>query len=66
AEGLALLGAERIFTEHKPRFAVCLYHTLEHMWVLPRLLKAYCPDYRFWCKKSAPEYEFVLFGEVQD
>lgn len=66
AEGIALLGAERIFTEHKPRFAICLYHKLEDMWQLPRLLKAYCPEYRFWCKKGGIGSEFVLFGEVRD
>lgn len=66
AEGIALLGAERLFTEVKPRFAVCLYHKLEDMWQLPRLLKRYCPEYRFWCKKGGIGSEFVLFGEVRN
>lgn len=64
AEGLALMGAENTFRRYKPRCAICLYHNLEDMWMLPRLLKLLVPEYRFWCKKSAPEYEFVLFGSV--
>lgn len=65
AEGMALLGAEKTFRTYKPRFAVCLYHRLEDMWMLPRILKLFVPEYRFWCKKSAPECEFVLFGAVE-
>ena len=64
AEGVALLGAEDIFKTYKPRFAVCLYHRLEDMWMLPRLLKAYVPEYRLWCKKSAVLSEFVLYGSI--
>lgn len=64
AEGRAISGAQQVFRTHKPRFAVCLYHCLEHMWQLPRLLKMLVPDYTLWCKKSAPAAEFVLFGEV--
>lgn len=64
AEGLALLGAEKTFRECKPRFAICLYHKQSDMWTLPRLLKSFVPEYRFWCKKSAPSSEFVLFGSL--
>lgn len=63
AEVDTLLGAQHIFQTYKPRFAICLYHRLSDMWTIPHLLKHYCPEYRFWCKKSAPNCEFVLFGE---
>ncbi len=65
AEAQALLGAQQVFRTHRPRCAICLYHQLEHMWQLPRLLKLLVPEYRLWCKKSAPAAEFVLFGEVR-
>lgn len=64
AEVNALLGAQHVFQTYKPRFAICLYHRLSDMWTIPHLLKHYCPEYRFWCKKSAPDCEFVLFGEA--
>lgn len=64
AEGLALIGGENTFRTYKPRCAICLYHRLEDMWMLPRLLKLFVPEYRFWCKKSALQGEFVLFGSV--
>ncbi len=65
AEAQALLGAQQVFRTHRPRCALCLYHQLEHMWQLPRLLKALVPEYRLWCKKSAPTAEFVLFGDAR-
>lgn len=64
SEASAILGAERLFREVGPRFAICLYHRLEDMWLLPRALKTFRPDYKFWCKKSAPAAEFVLFGRT--
>lgn len=64
AEGMALLGAEHILRTYKPRVAICLYHRLDDMWLLPRLLKTWVPEYRFWCKKSSLIGEFVLFGSV--
>lgn len=65
AEVDALWGAKRLFSSHAPRFAICLYHRLSDMWEIPRLLKHFCPNYTFWCKKSAPTAEFVLFGRAE-
>lgn len=64
-EESAIMGAERLFREVGPRFAICLYHRLEDMWKLPQLLKALRPDYKFWCKKSGVTAEFVLFGSTE-
>lgn len=64
AEPLAIQGAEKTFRAYRPRFAICLYHELPHMWELPTLLKSYVPEYRLWCKKSSPVGEFVLFGKA--
>ncbi len=64
AELDTIRGAERIFREYKPRFAICLYHRLTDMWTIPHLLKSLCPEYSFWCKKNAHVDEFVLYGKV--
>lgn len=63
-EASAIKGAERLFREVGPRFAICLYHRLQDMWQLPQMLKSFRPDYKFWCKKSGVNTEFVLFGST--
>lgn len=60
----ALIGAEKTICEHKPKLAICLYHTLSHMWQVPLLLHQFVPEYRFFCKKSHPYQEFVLYAAV--
>jgi hypothetical protein len=34
------------------------------MWTIPTLLKRLVPEYRFWCRKNAPNVEFVLYASV--
>lgn len=58
----ALLGAEQTIRCGKPRLAVCLYHKLEDMWTIPPLLRQWVPEYKFYCRKSHPYCEFVLFA----
>jgi hypothetical protein len=60
----ALHGAEQTIRQYKPKLAVCLYHKPADMWEIPLLLKNYVPEYRFFCKKSHPVCEFVLFAIV--
>lgn len=64
-EPTALLGAKNIIQKYKPRVAICLYHNFSDMWTIPHILKSFCPQYTFWCKKSHLLYEFVLFGKVE-
>ena len=62
----ALRGAEQTIRRCKPRLAICLYHHLQDMWRIPLLLKQFAPDYHFYCKKSHPQVEFVLFAESEE
>lgn len=59
----ALRGAVATLRAFRPRLAICLYHNIQDMWRIPLLLKEIVPDYRFYCKKSHPFCEFVLFAE---
>lgn len=47
AEINALLGAKRIIQKYKPKLAVCVYHTPEHLWEIPSLLNGWDLGYRF-------------------
>lgn len=61
----ALRGAVETIRIAKPKLAICLYHKLEDMWRIPLLLKQIEPNYTFYCKKSHPYCEFVLFAECK-
>ncbi|GHT93857.1 hypothetical protein FACS1894116_06770 [Betaproteobacteria bacterium] len=64
AEVDALKGARGVITQYKPKLTICLYHRLTDMWVIPHLIKEMVPEYRFWCRKNHPNYEFVLYATV--
>jgi FkbM family methyltransferase len=50
AEYDALLGAQRHIREDKPKLAVCLYHTIDDIWRLPRLIDKISGDYDFFLR----------------
>lgn len=62
AELDAINGAESVFTDCRPKFAICIYHTPEHRWQIPLRLAELCPDYDFYVKKSHPVFETVFYG----
>lgn len=61
----ALRGAAETLRIARPKLAVCLYHRIEDMWRIPLLIKQIEPDCVFYCKKSHPYCEFVLFAECK-
>jgi FkbM family methyltransferase len=64
SEVSALKGARATIARYKPRLAICLYHQLSDMWTIPVLLREIVPEYRFWCHKNHPVWEFVLYATV--
>lgn len=65
AELQAIEGASEIFEKTKPKFAIAIYHSWEHRWQVPLLLRELCPDYEFYMKKSDVFCETVLFGRAK-
>ncbi|MDR1162774.1 MAG: FkbM family methyltransferase [Candidatus Accumulibacter sp.] len=64
AEPDAIQGAAKVITAYRPKLAICLYHRLSDMWTIPIQLKRLVPEYRFWCRKNAPIWEFVLYASI--
>lgn len=64
AELDALQGAAATIKQHKPRLAICLYHNVAHMWEIPAYVKSLVPEYKLYCKKNHPMWEFVLYATV--
>lgn len=63
AEKQALLGAENIIKTYKPKLALCVYHKLEDLYELPRILKEFRTDYQFYLRHYSESYiETVLYA----
>lgn len=65
AEQQALLGAERIIREYKPKLAVCLYHKKNDLWEIPFWVKALVPEYKLYIRHHECDYcETVLYAHI--
>lgn len=63
AELDALLGAGKTMARCRPVMAVCAYHKCDHLWIVPKLLKAANPDYRIFLRRYAEDcWETVYYA----
>jgi hypothetical protein len=49
-ELLAVKGARDVIEKHRPVLAVCGYHTPDHLWRVPALMKTLAPDSRMFVR----------------
>ena len=57
-----LIGARKTIEAHRPRIAVAIYHSDEHMLAIPEYLHALCPSYQFHVRHyCCLESETVLY-----
>jgi methyltransferase, FkbM family len=63
AEIEALVGAEKTIRTHKPKLKISAYHTVDHVWEIPVLLRSFVPEYVFEFHTPAPYLvEYILFA----
>lgn len=63
AEKEALVGAQNIIRNQKPKLAISIYHKKEDIWELPALLLEMNPEYQFYLRHySLREAETVLYA----
>jgi FkbM family methyltransferase len=63
AEPGALQGAAATLRRSRPILAVCAYHSCEHLWTLPQIIKGALPDYRVSLRRYAEEcWEMVYYA----
>ncbi len=48
AEYNAILGAQNIIKQYKPKLQICIYHKSEHFFEIPLLIKNLVPEYRMY------------------
>lgn len=65
AEPLALEGAAQVITRDRPRLAICVYHSPEHLWTIPFAIKRIVPEYRLFLRHhSANARETVVYATL--
>lgn len=63
AEKEALLGAENIIREQKPKLAISIYHKNEDIWEIPGLILEMNPEYQFYIRHYSLRFaETVLYA----
>lgn len=67
AEQAAISGAKRHIANDAPQLAICLYHTIEDIWKIPKLIYQINPNYKFYMRYhdagSLIAEEIVLYAE---
>jgi FkbM family methyltransferase len=59
----ALHGARDTIGAHAPIVAVCVYHVQDHLWRIPRLLRAWRDDYAFFLRPHNEEgWDLVCYA----
>jgi FkbM family methyltransferase len=63
AEPDALMGARRTIEKYCPVLAICSYHRQDHVWTIPRLIRSFHPDYRFFLRPHLREvWDLVCYA----
>ena len=65
SEYKAILGAEKIIREQKPKLAISLYHKPQDIVTILPLIHSMVPEYRFWLRHYSTVWmETVLYASV--
>jgi FkbM family methyltransferase len=65
AEIDALLGAKNTIINNKPKLAICIYHSNEHLYEIPLLIHEWVPDYKLYVRHhSDNRHETVLYAVI--
>lgn len=60
-----LNGAKNLIMEHKPDLAVCVYHKVSDLWVIPLMLRKWVPEYKFYLRcHHFKTIETVLYATI--
>lgn len=63
AEYEAIKGAEKTIKRYHPKLAISIYHKIEDIWKLPKLIMDICPDYKLYLRHySITQAETVLYA----
>jgi FkbM family methyltransferase len=64
SEKEALVGAKEIIQRVRPKLAICVYHKIEDIYVLPELLLKYIPSYHFTLRHYSPDNDGTVLYAI--
>lgn len=63
AEKESILGAKEIIKKYKPKLAICVYHKLEDIYMIPKMIKELVPEYKLYLRHhSLGMWETVCYA----
>ncbi len=63
AELDAIAGCRRVLREDRPLIAACVYHVLDHLWMIPKAIHQLLPECQLFLRPHAAEcWETVCYG----
>lgn len=64
SEFYALQGMAETIKKHRPKLAICVYHSPEHIWTIPLFLRSLVKEYKFYLRNyTSFSSETVLYAE---
>jgi FkbM family methyltransferase len=67
AEIDALYGAKNTIIKNKPKLAICIYHTNEHLFEIPLLIHEWVPEYKLYVRHHGEvTAETVVYAVMPD
>ncbi|MFZ1806604.1 MAG: FkbM family methyltransferase [Cyclobacteriaceae bacterium] len=63
AEIDGLMGSKETIKTFRPSLGICIYHTPEHLWEIPLLIKSFDLDYKFYVRAHGHNgFDLVLYA----
>lgn len=63
----AILGGSILIRLHSPVLAICTYHELDHLWLIPDLIHVINPDYKLFLRRYGPDHwETICYAVPPD
>lgn len=65
AEVPALRGMEQIIKRDKPKLAICIYHMIEDLWIIPLYIHSLVPEYKLYVRHHTTKFwDSVLYAAI--
>lgn len=67
AELDALKGSKKVIKRDKPRLAVCVYHSPDHLWKIPLYMLSLVPQYKLFMRHHTEgRHETVVYADLKN
>lgn len=64
SEKEALVGSREIIQQIRPKLAICVYHKIEDIYVVPEFLLKHMPSYHFTLRHYSPDNDGTVLYAI--